>query len=69
MNRPACETPNCKGHQDVIDKDRKICAKCYLKDRKRRGLGIDTRRPVARSYPQPPNDHRRGERYPLNHED
>jgi hypothetical protein len=66
MNRQACETPNCKGYQDVIDKYQKICAKCYLQ---RRGLGIDTRRPVARSYPQPTNDHRRGERYPLNHED
>jgi len=66
MNRPACETPNCKGTQDVIDKDQKICAKCYLK---RRGLDRNTRRPVARSYPQPSYDHRRGERYPLNYED
>ena len=66
MKRPACETPNCKGNQDVIDKDQKICAKCYLQ---RRGLGIDTRRPMARSYPQPSYDHRRGERYPLNYED
>jgi len=66
MKRTACETTNCKGYQDVIDKDQKICAKCYLK---RRGLGIDTRRPMARSYPQHPNDHRRSERYPLNYED
>lgn len=66
MNRPACETTNCKGYQDVIDKDQKICAECYLK---RRGLGIDTRRPVARSYPQPNDYHRRGGRYPLNYED
>jgi len=66
MNRPACETLNCKGAQDVIDKDQKICAKCYLQ---RRGLDRDTRRPMARSYPQPSYDHRRGERYPLNYED
>jgi len=66
MNRPACETPKCKGYQDVIDKDQKICAECYLQ---KRGLGGDTRRSMARSYPQPPNDHRRSERYPLNYED
>ena len=66
MKRPACETPNCKGNQDVIDKDQKICAKCYLQ---RRRLDRNTWGPVARSYPQPSYDHRRGERYPLNHED
>lgn len=64
MNRPACETPKCKGYQDVIDKDQKICAECYLQ---KRGLGGDTRRSMARSYPQPSNGHRRGKRYPLNY--
>jgi len=66
MKRLDCETPSCKGTQDVIDKGQKICAKCYLK---RRGLDSDTRRSMASSYPQPNDYHRRGERYPLNYED
>lgn len=66
MKRPACETPNCEGYQDVVFKDQKICGKCCIE---KGGLGRNTRRPMARSYPQPSNYHRRSERYPLNYED
>ena len=68
MKRLACETPNCKGYQDVIDRNQKICAECYIERRPEIRSASSNSRPLAHSYPQPVFPLRSRERYRVSYD-